>query len=236
MTSMKNLLLILLLAFLAASSSQAALITYTTNPTIGTSNTTFNFNVFDSDLGTLTAVDLILNSSIAGGSITVDTAISGEDATVTSVTSFLRTSGTGLTNQNTSSVPITFNPGLPYVQPADTFQFYNVTGSQALIPSAQTYAINPLNWSSYQVSGGVGNTPNFTGRTFTTITITSDVSPATSNSFYTAASSYTLRYTYTPAGPSPVPEPGQVAASLLVLGGLGIYFVLRRRRSARVSG
>lgn len=232
--SLKHILAGLLI--LSATGANAATISHSATPTIGTTNTTFTFNLFDSDLGTLTAVDLILNSSVAGGSITVDTDISGESATVSSVTSFLRTSGTGLTNQNTTSVPITFNPGLPYVQPADTFQFYNVTGSQSLISSPQTYAINPLNWSSYQVSGGVGTTPNFTGRTFTNITLSSDSAPATSNAFYTAASSYTLRYTYTPSGPVPVPEPGQVAASVLLLGGIGAYvFIKRRRKSAAAA-
>jgi hypothetical protein len=47
-----------------------------------------------------------------------------------------------------------------------------------------------------------------------------------------AASNFTLRYTYTPDGPVPVPEPGQVAASLLLLGGIGAYYFVKRRRKS----
>jgi hypothetical protein len=232
MTSMRKFLPILLAACLAASSARAALVIQTVNPTIGTTNTTFNFNLFDSNLGTLTAVDLIFNSSIAGGSFSIDTRTSGEEATFQSITAFMRTSGTGLTNQNTASVGLTMSPSLPYVQDADTLQSYSVLGSQSLLASPLTYSINPANWSSYLVAGGVGNTPNFIGRAFTSATITSAAQPSTSNTF-TATSSYTLRYTYTPADPSPVPEPGQVAASLLLIGGIGTYFLIKRRRTAR---
>ncbi len=35
--------------------------------------------------------------------------------------------------------------------------------------------------------------------------------------------------------PSPVPEPGQVAASLLLLGGLGVYVFLKRRKVAKAA-
>ncbi len=44
----------------------------------------------------------------------------------------------------------------------------------------------------------------------------------------------TLRYTYTP-GTAPVPEPGQVAASLLLLGGIGGYVFIKRRRKSAVA-
>jgi len=228
---MKKILSLLLAAIAFSSSSQAALVSYNATPTIGTSNTTFNFSLFNSDLGTLTAVDLLLNSSVAGGSVSVNTNTSEEEATLNSLTSHIRTFGTGLTQQNTTPITLSLNPGLPYTVPAFSTQSFSVTGSPSLIPSAQTYSISSLDWSSYMASGGSGNTPNFTGRTFTTFNIISDVQPITSNSLYTAASSYTLRYTYTPT-PSGVPEPSQVAASLLVVGGLGIYFLRRRRKVA----
>jgi hypothetical protein len=228
---MKKIFAILASVIAVVSSSQAALITYNATPTIGTTNTTFNFSLFNSNLGTLTAVDLILNSSVASGSVSVDTNSSEEDATVNSITSYLRTFGTGLTNQNTTPITLSLNPGLPYTVPAFSTQSFSVTGSPSLIPSAQTYSINSVNWSSYMVSGGVGNTPNFTGRTFATFNTIADVQPTTTNTLYTAASSYTIRYTYTPT-PSGVPEPSQVAASLLVVGGLGIYLLRRRRKVA----
>ena len=210
--------------------ANGATVSNTATPTIGSTNTTFTFNLFNSDLGTLTAVDLLFNSSTAGGSVSLDTNTSGESALFSSMTSFVRTSGTGLAQQNTTAVTISLNPGLPNNQPADTLQTYNVTGSQSLISSVQTYAISSANWASYQTPGGAGNTPNFTGRAFTTATITADSSPTFSSSLYTAASNYSLRYTYTPSGPVPVPEPGQVAASLLLLGGIGAYVFLKRRK------
>jgi hypothetical protein len=228
---MKKILPLILAAIAFSSASQAALVSYNATPTIGTTNTTFNFQVFNSDLGTLTAVELLLNSSVAGGSMSIDTTISEEDALLNSVTSYIRSSGTGLTQQNTTPITLSLNPGLAYNVPASTTQSFSVTGSQSLVPSPLTYSINSANWSSYLASGGVGNTPNFTGRAFTTFSITSDVTPASYNTLYTAASSYSIRYTYTPT-PSGVPEPSQVAASLLVVGGLGIYFLRRRRKVA----
>jgi hypothetical protein len=50
-----------------------------------------------------------------------------------------------------------------------------------------------------------------------------------------APTSLTLRYTYTPSDPSAVPEPGQVAASLLLLGGIGGYVFIKRRRKSAVA-
>jgi hypothetical protein len=207
-------------------------LTYNANPTIGTTNTAFTFNLFDSNLGSLTAVDLLLTSSTAGGSVSIDTNTSGEPAELTNLTGRIRTSGTGLTQQNTVAVSLSVSPGLPSTVSANSSQAFTVTGSQSLISSTLTYGIDPANWGSYQIAGGVGNTPNFTGLALTNFSITSDILPATSNSLFTAASSYTLRYTYTPSGPAPVPEPGQVAASLLLLGGIGAYYFVKRRRKS----
>ena len=121
---MKKILSLLLAAIAFSSSSQAALVSYNATPTIGTSNTTFNFSLFNSDLGTLTAVDLLLNSSVAGGSVSIDTTVSGESAALNSLSSYVRTSGTGLTQQNTTSITLSLNPGLPYTVPAFSTQSF----------------------------------------------------------------------------------------------------------------
>lgn len=233
---MKKLLLVSVgTVSIAASALAQSTLTYNASPTIGTTNTTFSFLKFDTGLGTLTAIDLLFNSSVAGGSVSIDTNSSGEDATLTNLSAFVRTSGTGLTQQNTTAVNLSLSPGLPSVVSANSSQSFSVTGSQSLISSIQTYAINSTNWSSYQNAGGVGNTPDFTGRAFTTFSITSAVQPITANTLFTAASSYTLRYTYTPSI-APIPEPGQVAASLLLLSGIGAYvFIKRRKKSARAA-
>jgi hypothetical protein len=230
--SMKTFILTIIasVSVLASAFAQSVTINQTVTPTLTTTSQTFTFNLFDSDLGTLTAVNLLLNSSVAGGSVSLTT--DAESAIFDSFTSRVRTSGTGLAPLETTAVPISLNPGLPNPQSANTLESYYVTGSQSLISSVQTYAINSLNWASYQTPGGAGNTPNFSARTFATQTLTTDGSPVFISTLYTAASSYTLRYTYTP-GPAPIPEPGQVAASLLLLSGIGAYvFIKRRKKSA----
>ena len=104
-TKMKTLIksaIIAGIAILAAGGANAqSTSTYNASPSIATSNTSFSFQMFNSNLGTLTAVDLLFNSSVAGGSVSVNTLISGEDATFTNLAAFVRTSGTGLTQQNT---------------------------------------------------------------------------------------------------------------------------------------
>jgi hypothetical protein len=231
----RSIVLGIALLGLASTVMAQSTLTYNANPTIGTTNTTFTFNLFDSNLGTLTAVDLLLTSSTAAGSVSVDTNSSGVSAEFTNLAASIRTSGTGLSNQFSPGVNLTLSPGLPYTVPEDDSQVFSVTGSQSLISSTQTYGINPANWSSYEVAGGSGNTPDFTGRAFTSFSITSFSQPATSNTLFTAPSNYTLRYTYTPSGPVPIPEPGQVAASLLLLGGIGTYVFLKRRKKSATT-
>jgi hypothetical protein len=232
--SMKNPIrsLALGIALFAATSmvNAQSILTYNATPTTSVSGTTFSFSMFDSGLGTLTAVQLLFNSSTVSGNITL--AGNGEDYDFNSASAFVRTFGTGLTNQNTTAQSLSFSPSLPDSQVGSATQVYTLTGSQSLIASALTYNINSLNWSSYLNAGGVGSTPNFTTRLFPSTSISGATPKPTETFNMTAASSYTLRYTYTPSGPVPVPEPGQVAASLLLLGGIGAYYFVKRRRKS----
>jgi hypothetical protein len=59
-------------------------------------------------------------------------------------------------------------------------------------------------------------------------TASKNITPNYTNLF--ATTSMTLRYTYT-AAPSGVPEPRQVAASLLVLVGVGGYAFMKRKKT-----
>lgn len=131
--------------------------------------------------------------------------------------------------QNTSSdTAVAFTPGLPNTQPASTTQAYAVNGGQSLL-SNRTISIT-LD-ASYS---GTGSTNAFTARTFTTQTLTSDGSPSFNAAAYLAGTSVTLRYTYTVSGgggPASVPEPRQVAASLLVLVGVGGYAFMKRKKA-----
>ena len=223
------------ISILAAGEAYAqSTATHNATPTTLVSGTTFSFSMFDSGLGNLTAVQLLFNSSSVTGNVTL--VGQGEDYDFNSATAFVRTSGTGLSNQNTSSVGLSFSPSLPDSQIGSfATQVYTLTGSQSLISSLLTYNINSAFLSSYQNAGGSGNTPNFTTRLYPSTSITG-ATPKPSETFnMAAASSYTLRYTYTPST-APVPEPGQVAASLLLLGGIGGYvFIKRRRKSATAA-
>ena len=234
MTTMKNLLLILLSAFLAVSSSQAALITYTDSKNVYSTGTSFSFSQFNSSLGTLTAIDLIINSITPSGSITV-TNNAGDPMSVDAVESRFRlpaNSPLGLTAYSSSYTSLSTSPDSSgYNLGGSSSQAFAVLGGQSLINFAPvTRSISSSAFSSYLGSGTV----SFNSSVQNQIDTMGEDYSVTSTGYY-GVTSLTLRYTYTEA-PSPVPEPGQVAASLLVLGGLGIYFLLRRRRSARVSG
>ena len=233
MTTMKNLLLILLSAFLAASSSQAALITYTDTNNVTTGGSTFTFSQFNPTLGTLNAIDLIIQSSTLQGSATITRNtgtrnISNMEAflTIDPESGFDEYFSDGLLYDRTPSGTFTVNA-------TNTTQLVTVTGTtQSLIGGSPiTLGIDPSAFASYT---GVG-TVSFISSLIASETQTGAGSATVNYSSLLSPTTLALRYTYS-TGPSPVPEPGQVAASLLVLGGLGVYFVLRRRRSARVSG
>lgn len=235
---MKNTFRSLILGFAllgtVAGSSTAATLTFNATRTLQTSNSTFSFSKFNTGLGSLTAVDLLLNSATVSGNITLN-AGSEASGTLNSVNGLIRTWGTGMATSNSTSTRLNFNPTLPFTPAEDTSSSFALLGGQSLVGSPLTFSIGSGSWSSYQSSGGTGNTPNFTGRLVLSPSYSSavDISLLTSG-LASSLSSYTLRYTYT--SPSPVPEPGQVAASILLLGGIGGYvFIKRRRKSAAAA-
>jgi hypothetical protein len=221
---------IALFGAVSAAMAQSSTLTSNATPTLGTTNTSFSFSRFDSGLGTLTAVDLILNSAVPGGSVNLQSG-DAPSGSFSSLSGWVRTSGSGMTTSNSTSVSLNLGaPGLPYSPGDGESVVFSYVGGQSLISSPLTYSIGSGSWSSYQNAGGTGNTPNFTARLVFSTSVGTDMAALTGSS--TAASSYTLRYTYTPSGPVPVPEPGQVAASLLLLGGIGAYYFVKRRRKS----
>ena len=234
MTTMKNILLILLSAFLAASSSQAALITYTDTNNVPTGGSTFSFSQFNPTLGTLTAVDLIIQSSTLQGNLTY-TRTGLANRTYTDLNAAIAIDvAAGFNGYTSTSLSYLRSPSGNFtINASNTSQLITVTGTnQSLIGGSPiTLGIN---------SGSFGSYLGLSTVTFDVYTLLGDVNTGTgtvneNDSNILSPTTLALRYTYS-TGPSPVPEPGQVAASLLALGGLGVYFVLRRRRSARVSG
>lgn len=214
---------------------------YTQNVTLAyspTSNLTsnFTFTKFNSSLGNLTAVDLLMTSSTAGGSFSLDTNTNGFQSIVSGVSAQVRSGSTsfGLSNQLTSAQNLSASPSFPYTQPEDSVQTYSIS-NQSLIGSTQIYSVNFAPYlSNYQSVDGSGTTANFSGRLLVNLSQTTSGNPTQNWVSFTAPTSFTLRYTYTPSV-NPVPEPGQVAASLLLLGGIGGYIFIKRRRKPAVA-
>jgi hypothetical protein len=188
----------------------------------------FTFTKFDASLGTLTAVDLIFNSATVGGSVNI-TNNTGGAINIDALRSRIRVSGTGLSSTDSTQTAIPSTPSTPFVLAGGTPQNFNLT-STSLLGMPWTLGINAGSISSYV---GSGNTDNFVSRLQNTASNDGDPGDITSLFSFTAPStSVTLRYTYTPSGPVPIPEPGQVAASLLLLGGIGAYYFVKRRRKS----
>ncbi len=235
---MKNLLLIIVAGSVFATGGAVAQSTITTTaqtPTLTGTNSTFSFSRFDSSLGNLTAVDLLLNSASVSGSISVFND-SDDPNTLLTLQTRVRIWNAGLT-PNPRSTSITqlisvLTPTPAEISPGDT-QGYSLSSSQSLISGQQVYGVSGSPWASFQAPNGTGTTPIFTASLINAVTFLEAAGnfPDVTYSL-SGATNFTLRYTYTPA-PAPVPEPGQVAASLLLLGGIGAYvFIKRRKKSA----
>jgi hypothetical protein len=192
------------------------------------SNQTFTFSQFDSSLGSLTAVDFIVNSSSVSGTASITNEV-GFDILVSALLSRIRVEGTGFTALQTTNTSLNSSPGSLTLSDGAT-QAYTVS-STSLLGLPATRSIGAGSLSNYI---GGGNTPNFTSRLLNSSSNDAEGDPGLIQIFnYTAPNtSVTLRYTYTPSGPVPIPEPGQVAASLLLLGGIGAYVFLKRRKKA----
>jgi len=209
----------------AATSDQ----TLSGNVTSG-AGATFTFNQFDTRLGTLSAIQLIINSSTPGGSFDLSRFNSGGNTL-----GYLQ----GFSEQlavNDDSITDIFNG------PVQNISFSgNTTIGKNM--GTRTYTVNSsqslLSGGAYTASIAGGSWSYYTGNA--TVDIYAAITPATTlssnalgiGSSYAgllAASSFTLRYTYT-AAPSGVPEPRQVAASLLVLVGIGGYAFMKRKKT-----
>jgi hypothetical protein len=239
---MKTLIKSAVIGLALASAAQAVASSYVTQNETQSVDTntgsTFTFNQFNSALGTLTAVDFLINSSTPTGSALVTNNSPTNSVTVRYIVSdldFFNDSNLGFLGYD--GTPLNLNTTPTAKQPT-TFaisalgsQSFTVNASQSLIGgAAQTFSISPTDFSAY-LGGGSVSFFGVASINLTTIGSTFSVD----STLYSALTSTTLRYTYTPASPSPVPEPGQVAASLLLLGGIGGYIFIKRRRAATTA-
>ncbi len=229
---MKQIFAILASVIAVVSSSQAALLSYNATQNVVTTGTSISFSKFNPTLGTLSAIDLIINSSTPGGNVNV-TNNSASAMDVDAIESRFRLTSNatlGITGYTSAYTALTTSPASnPLTIAGSGSQLFAISGGQSLLGgSPVTRSVSSSAFAQYQ---GSGNITYLTNVQNLVDTLGEDF--AVSSVGYFALTSFTLQYTYTPATPpSPVPEPSQVAASMLVLGGLGIYFLRRRRKVA----
>ena len=218
----------------SAAMAQSSFLTYNQTASLSSNFSAggnFTFQKFNQSLGTLTAVDLILNTATGSGSASI-TSTDATSASVTSLDMRVGTTSSVLSLINTTYVSVTTTPSLPTTLGAGATLTPSVA-SQSILSSAATYSIADLT-SNFQSADGSGLTPVFSSRFGARFlgTFDPDFTPTTNFAGLAGSANYSLRYTYTPSGPVPVPEPGQVAASLLLLGGIGAYYFVKRRRKS----
>ena len=186
-------------------------------------------------LGVLSAVNLLITSSTPTGSAAVTNNSPTSLVDVLSIDSRIQILGNatlGLSSGytgNYTNLDTTPDALFYPINPLSS-QTFTVDSGQSLIGSTTvSLSISNGSLSAYQGSGNVSFRA-LTGITLNTIGSTYSVD----SSLYSALTSMTLRYTYTPSV-NPVPETGQVAASLLLLGGIGGYVFIKRRRKPAVA-
>jgi hypothetical protein len=239
-TKMKNSIKLLLFGFglfgVAAASSSAATLTYNATRNVTTNNTSFTFNQFNASYGTLTAVELLINSSVPSGSIAITNASPTSTVDVDDVTTRFRltanaTLGISAFNSPYSSLAVNPDVSSSYTISPSASQIFTIDSGQSLLSSPQTRTSSLTNFSPYVGSGNISFLSNIQNNISTT---GSSFNVDSTNYYSTTA--MTLRYTYTASpSPSPVPETGQVAASLLLLGGISGYVFLKRRSKPTVA-
>lgn len=192
----------------------------------------FTFQQFNPSLGTLTAIDLIINSSVPGGDFSVQRFATGNASISGTVTSFTQRISIEDDNGSLFSGPtqnLSFS-GINSI-PRSVTRVLTINPSQSLIATTPSnpISVNPASWSLYTgvgiVSLSASTTPEAIFTTGLGITANYDnlISPTT----------LTLRYSY--SNTTPIPEPGQVAASLLLLGGIGAYMLIKRRKKTATT-
>lgn len=192
------------------------------------------FNQFNPSLGSLTGVDVIVNSSYAAGSATVTNNSPTSNVTIRFIQSDLEVfedvalgfSGYAGPTVNLNTSPTAKNPA-NFVLIPQAQQSFTVNAGQSL--SGNTAQEIPISSGSLGAYLGSGTVSFYA---ISSINLTTIGSAYTVNSSaYNAPTSLSLRYTYT-AAPSPVPEPGQVAASILLAVAVGGAWAYRRWRPA----
>jgi len=222
-TSFLPLLALCVIAVVPIGKVSAATLSYTNTSTASGLNnfTNLNLSKFDSDLGTLTGVQVTVISATFGGSFIIGSPALDQDyegaagrLTIRGGTNALgfTTIGETLYNVTTTPAPIVTIPG---------GATNNFIVDQLVAISNSVSSISNSFWAAYEQSGG--GTISFESKNRPDITISG-------GDFFLNATAFTLEtkmsvtYSFTP-----VPEPSTIA--LLALSGLGAAaFAVRRRR------
>ncbi len=218
---MKTRILITTLAFTQWVSAAISYSEWSTTAVTGGSYNDYAVAKFNSDLGTLTGVEVTVSISHLQGSFTVVNPDPVTSLTVGALDSTMTvrqapSSGLGFTTTPAFIYDIATTPTWASVTILPlSFQVFSVDADQDYTFTPQS--INPTYWSAYQSSGGLG-TVTFQAKNVPVASITGGL--ATQDPTLTVANTqFQVTYTYT------VPE-----TSAALLGGLGLLTLLRRRR------
>ena len=229
---MKKTLLALALTACLSASSQAAVSYQTITNAVSSSGVNYVFNKFNEQYGTLTGVTFSIVSSIDSGSFNVlnsaatsarvrapfdslsvyDNQGSGGDylGSVINFTTTPSTAGAGATlasgaKQTYALVSNSLSGGV-----SQDFDLSAFLASYQSVNGSDNVSFSAFNGPNTTVSGG-----NYT----------------LNSTQWLNSTVLTLTYDYTTA-PAAVPEPSQVAASLLLIGGIAGFVIVRRRKNA----
>ncbi len=228
---MKRTLLSIAASVAIASGALADSVSSTNTQAITNNAVNFAFNQFDTGLGTLTGVLVIIDFSTPSGTFRVTNLDENASATANAFYNGIAVTsvgGLGVTYSNSHTIGAT--PQLPYVVNAGSLQNFTVNSGQSALPGgvAVTNVVSTNFFSAYEGAGNV----NFSVLRVADVNVTgADYAVRTSNQ--TNDTRLIVTYNYTPVGPSPIPEPATVmAGAFLALVGAGTYV---RRRNSRAT-
>ena len=230
---MKKTILLIALAAGAISTSQAT-ITYqigqvVTN-SVSTADTAFEFAQFNTGLGTLSAVQIFINSSVDSGGFTVNNK-SANGAKVYSPTDVFGVTGPASYSYNGGVVRYSTDPTLPSTRPATNNlaalenQTYTIGDTDVLAAGRDEQSVASGDFYNYEGAGSV----YFTAFINPTVSVSGN-SYETDMSGILNTTVMEVIYTYD-VSTVPVPEPSQVAASLLLVAGIAGFLIVRRRQA-----
>ena len=228
---MKKTIIALALAAGLSASSYAAISYQSVTNTVNGVGTTFHFSQFNSALGTLNSVTFSILSSVDSGSFFVQNNI-GTSATVRTPHDFLTVtdnqgSGAGYAGNNKALVttPTTGVDG--YTLAGNTSETFTVTPVSLIGVGPVNSVLSSAFFAAYTGTGLVSfNAAKDPSVSISGGSISFDMSGVDNS---TAMS---LTYDYTTA---PVPEPSQVAASILLIAGIAGFVIVRRRKQSALA-